>query len=185
MNKEERKIKLFELGRALSYTSDILEMRKEIKALKTELKSIEKERKDWEDNFNPTDIETAEVMLISQIREKLNQNETIIQRKIEEKKEKMVAYLGVVEGLCKYIFLDEDIELESNEIDINFIEEYIFILSEIMLDGKYIRFDEIFQDEEDFAKLVFKYYGDNSFKILAEILAYNHFMELFDYYFED
>ena len=185
MYKEARKLKLFELGRALSYTSDILEMIREKKLLESKLECIEKEGKDWKDY--KTDIE-SEKSLILQIKTEINEYKTELQTKIEELEEKIDSYREVVQGLCNYIFSKEadDIELARDEIDINFIEEYIFIMCEIELNGnRYIRFDQIFEDSEYFAKLLFKYYGEYSFKLVVEILQDSEFSENFEYYFKE
>lgn len=184
MNNEERKVKLFELGRALSYTSDILEMRREIKALESKIECIEKERIDWSYYYDSLSIK-EEQNIILQIRGKLSKDKAKLQTKIEKLEEKMEAYLGVVQGLCTYIFSDSDFNLASNEIDINFIDEYIFILSDVEVDGDYLCFDEMFQDQNDFAELILKYYGDASFKLIKDILTETFFQKSFDYYFDE
>ena len=188
MNKKERELKLFELVRALSYTADILDMEKKIRLLKDEIESIDSETNEWNVFINTTTVESDEKDYIYQILKELEQNKKVKVANIDEINEKLNAYLGIVECLCNYIFLDKYLNLEcihltNDEIDEIFIVEYIFIMSKIILHKhKRILFENMFENPEFFGKVVFKYYGAKSFDVMREITAEKHFIQEFEDY---
>lgn len=136
MEEYARELKKFELERALSYVSEILRLRKEKEELRDKKYEIYREKEQWQREqeeeersiFSSTEkreIERILKELEQQIEEMLDKKETI-QEKITE-----LQYL--VSKLSEYIFGEEkdvELQLQNNEIKIDFAEEYFYFIQE-------------------------------------------------------
>lgn len=148
MEEYVRELKKFEFERILSYVSDILRLREEQEALrekenekKREMGQFEEQKEDCENDGLSRVARTIEEIL----KELEQQNEEITD-KIEMIEDKMTVLENLVSKLTDYIF-DEDfrLELQNDEIKIDFAEEYFYFIQE-----QEIKWNQLFEFPCDF-----------------------------------
>ncbi len=179
-NTDLRTLTLFEFNRALSYISEIIEIKRHIKKLEDSLNSLRYEICDWKNSKDFTEEEKIVVNeIISEIEEKLQD----INKEIKENEnyrdalEKLVT--KIIEAIMDY---DEVLLLEKSEIRQDMLEEYVYLLCNIQVNDEDIDIKDIFDEVEDFIILLAKMYGEDVTNLIGDII--NNDLSGFCYYFE-
>lgn len=182
VEEKRRELKLFELKKVLSYASEVLEARRKRETLTNdEIPSINKEIDDWmnymrELQDSEDETKAAEAFSVGEIVSELTEIEVAKRSRKKEIDDKITVYDELIETLYYYIFFDgnadEKLYIKKDEIDINFIEEYIYLFTEIYSQAsRTYDFDYVFDNKQEFAKLIFEVYGKESFDLIKDILT--------------
>lgn len=183
MDNELRSLKLFEFDRALSYTSDILELRKKIIILTEECSLIDIEKNDWKTYMNIETFSQKDQEFIINIIKELSNEENQKKELIREFKSREFAYSKFVSAICKFMLTSccygkEEIRIRVEEINLKYIDELICLLEENMFDSSInVNFSTFFEDKIEFAKLIFDFYGMEKFDFIIKLIKYNRILE--------
>ena len=155
-NTDIRTLKIFEFNRALSYVSEIIEIERKIEKLETERKMLKLEQGDWEKEEAETageirDIEQIVKTIVGKCAKNVSKQEDL-QKYLKELKH-------LLSNILEFVIGDSDLELKKEEIQISFLEEYVYLLSEYLLEGESIIIERLFENKADLAILIFESYG--------------------------
>lgn len=166
-NTDIRTLRIFEFNRALSYISEMIEIRRKIKKLAIEEESINQERSDW-------DEESAKIETSWEI----DDLKGIVKDLVEKKKntiserENLEKYLDELEYLVSKILefvIHDDLKLRKEEIQKSFLEEYVYLLSE-SFEREYMEIGKIFENKADLAFLIVENYGREKEELFSDIV---------------
>lgn len=175
VNTDVRKLMLFEFNRALSYISEIIEIERKEKQLTDQENSLLYEVCDWRYEEDITEEERREIiddmqMKIQDIRTEIKELENC-----EEPLKKLVT--KILEAV-----MEDQLLLEKDEIRQDMLEEYVYLLCEIEIDGEYIDIGDLFDETADFVIMLVEMYGEDIKCFINDIL--NNEIEYFKDYFD-
>ena len=165
-NTDIRTLRIFEFNRALSYVSEMIEIKRKLQKLQEEARTINVEYSDWQMEEFKTKKDKEEVQQIVRNLEKRR-------KEIIDEQKSLQKYLDELEDLVskifEFVFEKEELRLSKEEIQATFLEEYVYLLSE-KIDGEYKAISEIFEDKADLAFLIIENYGMERKKLLVDII---------------
>lgn len=184
-NTDVRTLRIFEFNRALSYVSEILENLREEELLSRERRNLSKEKDEWEDELTslPDNKKKAERETILEFMDNIDSRIDEICEKLRQLDKYADELKLLVAKILEYV-LDEDLYLTGDEIQKSFVEEYIYILTEIENDGDYFNIDSIFEEKGDLIILVCETYGYEQKQLICDITNTDDYIRgTFDDYF--
>lgn len=164
-NTDIRTLKIFEFNRALSYISEMIEIRRKIKKLAKEEESINEERSDWEEECTKLKKEKDDIQII--VKELVEKKKNTI-----SERENLEKYLDELEYLVSKILefvIHDDLKLRKEEIQKSFLEEYVYLLSE-SFEREYMEIGKIFENKADLAFLIVENYGREKEELFSDIV---------------
>lgn len=168
-NTKIRDLKIFEFNRALSYVSEIIEIERKLQKLQKERELLNEEYSVWKEEAAETKEDLEDIEQITEnIKEKCE--EVMIMKADLQKYHYELKYL--LFKILEYVTEDdnEDFELTKQEIQKSFLEEYVYLLSEPVLDDSPIIIKRLFKDKADLAILIFESYGNEREELLRDIV---------------
>lgn len=167
-NTNIRTLKIFEFNRALSYVSEIIEIERKLQKLPKERELLNEEYSDWKDDDTETEEDLEDIeQIVKNLKEKCEEI-MILEADLERYLEKLK---HLVSNILEFVIGDySDLELTEEEIQESFLEEYVYLLSEAVLDDSPVIIERLFKDKADLVMLVFKSYGNEREELLRDII---------------
>ena len=166
-NTNIRTLKIFEFNRALFYVSEIIKIERGISKLQQEIRMINAECNEWEYEETENGQEQED---IKQIIKNLVLKEQEINDEIKVLESYLTKLKDLVSKILEFVIEDEDLELTKEEIQPSFLEEYVYLLSEPLLEDGCIIIEQLFENKAELAILIFENYGREKEELLVDIV---------------
>lgn len=172
-NTNIRDLRVFEFNRALSYVSEILEIKRNCEKLGKEQLKLQIELDQWYNELalNSSSYTEDEICNIKTFQDSINARIAEIDEEQEDLKEYEKELEKLVKKVLEFVIGDENLDLTKEEIQESFVEEYIYILTEIKLgnDETYIAIPELFEHKSDLILLLYDVYGREQEELISDI----------------
>lgn len=173
-----RTLMKFEFERALSYISEMIEIEKRKEQLRKKREILNAEFYDWR---NEVDLTEEEKIQVDEIKDEIAIKLQDIDEEVEKLNRYKEALAKIVSKTVEAVEEGYGLELEDFEIQQDFLEEYIYLLCNIRINGNRLDIKELFDEPADFVILLANLYGEKVRLLIRDIL--NNDLEGFNYYF--
>ncbi len=173
-NTNIRDLRVFEFNRALSYVSEILEIKRKDVKLRKEKNELSDERNQWyhELNLNYLSYTRDEISDIGAFQKSIKERIAEIDKEREDLKEYEKELKKLVEKVVEFVMCGGTLDLTKEEIQESFVEEYIYILTEIKLqddDLTNVLISDLFEHKSDLILVLYDVYGREQKELISAI----------------
>lgn len=171
VNTNIRDLRVFEFNRALSYVSEILEIKRKCEKLGEEQLKLQIELGQWYDELLTSSYTEDEICNIKTFQDSINERIEEIDEELEDLREYEEELEKLVKKVLEFVIGDEYFALTKEEIQESFVEEYIYILTEIKLgdDARDIVISNLFEHKSDLILLLYDVYGREQEELISVI----------------
>lgn len=167
VNTDVRKLMLFEFNRALSYISEIVEIKRNVWKLEDSKRSLDYELYNWQYG---EDFSEEEEVVVKEIIADVEKRVEDIRVEIEELEKYKEVLTTLVSKIIEAITKDENLLLERSEIRKDMLEEYVYLLCDIAIEVDYMEIDNLFEEKVYFIVLLVEMYGEDATELIEDIL---------------
>lgn len=168
-------LRVFEFNRALSYVSEILEIKRKNTKLRKEKDELDRELDQWHDEvaLNSSSYTEDEICNIKAFQDSINARIAEIDKGREDLKEYEEELEKLVKKVLEFAIGDKYLDLTKEEIQESFTEEYIYILTEIRLENDTVTISNLFERKSDLILLLYDVYGREQEELISDIADAN------------
>lgn len=166
VNTDVRTLMIFEFNRVLLYISEIIEIERKEVELDKEFYRLGQEVCDWK---NIIELTEKEERLVKQEIEEIYISLNNIEKERSRIEKYRNALYDLVTKTIEAIMDNETLNLKRCEIRQDMLEEYVYILCNIKINGDYMHIEDIFSEVADFVILLSNMYEEDVTYLIRDI----------------